>query len=197
MKKLLSLSLVLSLMLCTVACGEESSSTSEATTTVTEAIEVTEETVNEVTEEYVEEFVEPTFPLPEGVSFGQYILEDFKNLIAENPDIDTDELATQLLENESILFFGMTSEVEEGALQGFTTDITGFDSGAMFGPAMSSIAFIGYVFEVYDDTDINEFMETLKNNSNPAWQVCVEAEETICEAVGDKVLFIMAPLSNQ
>ncbi len=199
MKKLLSLTLVLSLMLCFTACGEEeskSSSISETAEYVTE--QIAEETTEEFADDFVdEEYAEPTFPLPEGVSFGQYILEDFKSLVAENPDMTAEELAAQLLENEAILFFGATMPVEEGALQGFNADITGFKSGAMFGPAMSSIAFIGYVFELNDESEADAFMENLRSNANPAWQVCVEAEETICKAVGNKVFFVMAPLSNQ
>lgn len=200
MKKLLSLSLVLSLMLCFTACGEEeskSSSTTETAETVTE--QIAEETTEEIADDFAdEEYVEPTFPLPDGVSFGQYILEDFKSLISENPDMTAEELAAKLSsENEAILFSSVTSPVVEGPLQGFNTDITGFKSGAMFGPAMSSIAFVGYVFELNDESEADAFVENLKSNANPAWQVCVEAEETICEAVGNKVFFVMAPLSNQ
>jgi hypothetical protein len=38
-------------------------------------------------------------------------------------------------------------------------------------------------------------MQTLKDNADPRWNICVEAEETVCEQVGNKVFFVMCPKS--
>ena len=188
MKKLLSLSLILSLMLCFTACTKDENDSSSLAETIQS------ETTEELSGDNVNE---PEFNLPEGVTFAQYLFEDFRGLMNENPDNTAEELANELIKNEAVLFNGLAASVEPGMLQGFDAEITGFQSGAMFGPAISSIAFIGYVFELENESEADVFVETLKNNANPVWQICVEAEETLCKAIGNKVFFVMAPLSNQ
>ena len=65
----------------------------------------------------------------------------------------------------------------------------------MFGPSIGSIAFVGYVFTLDEGTNAEEFMSTLKDNADLRWNICVEAEEMVCELVGDKVFFVMSPKS--
>ncbi|MBE6845783.1 MAG: hypothetical protein E7508_08795 [Ruminococcus sp.] len=188
MKKLLSFVLALSLMTVMTACSEketESQTSSEETTSIA-AEETSSDDINNGSSE-----------LPEGVTFAQYLLEDFKGIVSENPDMSAEEIAAGLSANEAILFSSMSMPVEPGLLAGFTEEIQGFESASMFGPAMGSIAFIGYVFELSDEGAAKSFAETLKGCADPRWQICVEAEETVCEAVGNKVFFVMAPLSNQ
>lgn len=188
MKKLLSFVLALSVMTVMSACSEdetESMTSSEETTSLT-----TEETSSADNNT-------ASSALPEGVTFAQYLLEDFKKIVSESPDMSAEEIAAELSANEMILFSSMSVPVEPGLLAGFTEEIQGFESASMFGPAMGSIAFIGYVFELSDEEAADSFAETLKGSADPRWQICVEAEETVCEAVGNKVFFVMAPLSNQ
>ena len=123
---------------------------------------------------------------------GQTLLADFK---ADNKGTP-EEIAQRLITNEIIQFMGGAMPVEEGLLSGFdNTEIKGFKSGAMFAPMMSSIAFVGYVFELEDGADVEAFKTTLKNSANLRWNICVEAEELIVENVGNKVFFIMCPKS--
>ena len=56
-------------------------------------------------------------------------------------------------------------------------------------------AFVGYVFELADGTDVDEFKSTLKDSANLRWNICVEAEELIVENDGNKVFFLMCPKS--
>ena len=65
----------------------------------------------------------------------------------------------------------------------------------MFGPMMGSIAFVGYIFDLPEDADVDAFVTGLKDNANPRWQICVTADETIVEVSGDKVFFLMSPLT--
>lgn len=109
----------------------------------------------------------------------------------------TEDIAAELSSNEKILFDSIHMPVEEGFLSGFTNEITGFKSASMFGPSIGSIAFIGYVFETEGEDAAKKLSETLESSADPRWLICVEAEETVCEAVGNKVFFVMAPLSNQ
>lgn len=191
MKKILSILMVISMITALSACGEsetESTTSSEETTAATDAaLDVTDN----------ESDNSNSSVLPEGITFAKYLMEDFKTIVAENPDMTADEIAAELSANEMILFSSMSMPVEPGFLSGFTQEITGFESASMFGPAMGSIAFIGYVFELADEDTANAFTETLTSNADPRWQICVTADETLCEAVGNKVFFVMAPISNQ
>lgn len=82
--------------------------------------------------------------------------------------------------------------VEPGLLSGFDNyEVTGFEEGATFGPMMGSIPFVGYVFKLPADADVDAFMTGLKDNANMRWQICVEAEELIAEADGSTVFFLM------
>lgn len=105
----------------------------------------------------------------------------------------TEELANALMENEVIPFGPAVMVVEEGYLNGFDGEITGFKEATMFGPMIGSIPFVGYIFEV--DGDVDAFMKDLQEKANLRWNVCTEADEMVCDAVGNKVYFVMAPAS--
>ena len=71
--------------------------------------------------------------------------------------------------------------------------IKGFEDGAIFMPMMGSIAYVGYIFELEDSDDAEDFIEKLYDNANPRWQVCVTADQVVAGAVGNMVFFIMCP----
>ena len=120
------------------------------------------------------------------------LLADFKADSTGTPQ----EIADRLLTNEVIEFMGAAMPVEEGLLSGFdNTEIKGFKEGVMFAPMMSSIAFVGYIFELPESADVEAFKTTLKDSANLRWNVCVEAEELIVENEGTKVFFLMCPKS--
>lgn len=123
---------------------------------------------------------------------GEKLLADFKADSTGTPQ----EIADRLLTNEVIEFMGAAMPVEEGLLSGFdNTEIKGFKEGVMFAPMMSSIAFVGYIFELPESADVEAFKTTLKDSANLRWNVCVEAEELIVENEGTKVFFLMCPKS--
>ena len=127
---------------------------------------------------------------------GQTLLEDFKTRMDENSEQSAQELADALITNPIILFSGATMPVEEGLLMGFNNaEITGFSEGVMFAPMMGTIPFMGYVFTLADGTDGDAFVQNLKDNADPRWNICTEAEETVVEQVGNKVFFLMCPKS--
>ena len=112
----------------------------------------------------------------------------------ENSDKSAQEIADLLLSNPNLGFMGMTMAVEEGLLSGFgNAEIKGFKEGVMFGPAIGTIPFIGYVFTLDEGTDVDAFMQTLKDNADLRWNICTEADELIVESEGDKVVVIMTP----
>lgn len=123
---------------------------------------------------------------------GEILFADFKEDAAGTPQ----EIVERILANEIIPFEGASMEVVPGLLMGFdNAEITGFDSGVMFAPMMGTIPFVGYVFELSDGTDVEEFEQTLKDNANLRWNICTEAEEVTVGAEENKVFFLMSPKS--
>ncbi len=119
---------------------------------------------------------------------GNTLLASFKANAASK---DVLSLAKSLISHEIIPFMGDAVEVAPGFLQGFKEDITGFKSGAAFMPMMSTIPFIGYVFELDGGADASAFIKTLKDNADLRWNICTTAEEMVTGSVGNKVFFVM------
>ncbi len=128
----------------------------------------------------------------DATTVGQSLLKEFK----ANNSGTTQEIAERLMGHQMIQFMGGAMPIEEGLLSGFdNTEIKGFKEGTMFAPMMSSIAFVGYIFELEDGADVEAFKTTLKDSANLRWNICVEAEELIVENEGNKVFFLMCPKS--
>ena len=103
-------------------------------------------------------------------------------------------VAEKIIEKGNLPFSAGAMEVVPGLLSGFdNAEITGFSSGASFGPMIGSIAFIGYVFELEDGVSASDFIANLKKNANLRWNICVEAEEMVAGSSGNKVFFVMCP----
>lgn len=128
---------------------------------------------------------------PAPTTVGTKLLADFKTMADKTPQ----EIADALLTNEVIQFMPASMPVEEGFLNGFNEEIKGFEEGVMFGPAIGTIPFVGYIFTVADGGDVDAFVKTLEDNANLRWNICTEAEEMVCEAVGNTVFFVMCPKS--
>lgn len=129
-----------------------------------------------------------------GETVGSMLVEEFHALKAENAAITAQEMADAIIANPMIQFEGATMEAEEGLLTGFgNAEITGFTDGVMFAPMISSIPFVGYVFTLEDGADVEAFMQVLKDNADPRWNICVEAEETVVENADNMVFFVMCP----
>lgn len=196
MKKLVLTVLALTLAFSMTACGSKEEPAPEATPAPTEAPVATD--APEATEApEVTEAPEATDAPQEdanqgavsGESLGQTLLGEFKAMDAST---DAYTMAETLIGHEMIQFMGGAMEIEPGLLSGFDNyEVTGFEEGAMFGPMMGSIPFVGYVFKLPADADADAFMTGLKDNANMRWQICVEAEELIAEADGSTVFFLM------
>lgn len=126
---------------------------------------------------------------------GNILLSDFEERMNEDASQTALELAEGLIANENIHFMGSAMAVEPGFLPGFKVDITGFKEAATFAPNISTIPFVGYVFILEDGADVSSFVATLQENSDPAWNICTEAEQTIIDSYGNTVFFLMCPKS--
>ncbi len=127
---------------------------------------------------------------PSGTTVGETLAAVWR----ANSGKSAEEIANAVLSHSSIQFMGGVVPVEEGLLTGFdNTEIRGFSSGYMFAPAIGTIPFVGYVFELSDASGADAFISTLKGAANPRWNICTEAEQTIVEKSGNKVFFLMCP----
>ncbi len=132
----------------------------------------------------------------ENLTMGETLKEQFLTL-AKN-ETDPLVIAEELSKNEVITFAPMTVEIEEGYLAGFSVDeIRGFEKGAIFGPMIGSIPFVGYIFSLGKEADVDEFVTMLEENANLSWNVCVTADETHTAKSGNLVFFLMSPLSME
>lgn len=121
---------------------------------------------------------------------GEVLLADFK----VNAEGNAQEIVDAIMQNEILPFETAKMPVEPGLLMGFdNAEITGFKEGVMFAPMMGTIPFVGYVFVLEEDTDVDAFTKTLEDNANLRWNVCTEAEELVVEAQENTVFFVMCP----
>ena len=188
MKKILATILAATMVISMAACGGRNNESTENTesqvvsteTTGTETVET--ETTSTETEGAAK---------AEGTA-GEILFNAFKEMMEAKPETTAQEAADALITNEIIQFMGGTTPVEPGFLQGFKSEITGFEEAVVFMPMIGgAIPFVGYVFDLAADADVEAFMTTLKENADLRWNICVEAEEMVVEAIGDKVFFLM------
>ncbi len=210
MKKVTLSVLALTLAFSITACGnneEQDPSTQEPTVTeapatteapteepaVTEEPAATEEPT--VTEEPATDASQDASTDAEGTeTLGTTLMKEFQSIMAAEESPTAYAVAEKLIAHESIQFMGGAVEVEPGLLSGFDNyEVTGFEEGAMFAPMMGSIPFVGYIFKVAEDVDVDTFAADLITNANPRWQICVEAEETQTDTFENYVFFLMSP----
>ncbi len=135
-------------------------------------------------------------PQVEENTTGAKLWAEFQQAVTQNNNATPKELATTLVESMADKFFGEATQLEKDAefFTGFDNyRITGYRDGAVYMPMMGSIAFVGYVFEVEDGTDPAAFLKNLTDNCNPRWNICVEADQVVAGAIGNRVFFLMCP----
>lgn len=195
MKKLIAILLATALLLSLVACGSDANNDAQPSSEPPDSHQPVATVPDSADTPASEEATAPSND-DGSASVGQVLRKDFQDRVAADPSLTAQELADALLSNEAIEFAPASMPVEEGLLNGFgNAEITGFSEGVQFGPVIGSIAFIGYIFILDADTDGDAFVQTLKDNADLRWNVCVAADELIVERVGSTVLFLMSPLS--
>ncbi len=194
MKKFLALILAAIMLFAVVSCGGNG----DAKDTDTDAVVDTNDTENIDSDTEAPVDTEAEGGEVAGETWGQTLLGVFNDAIAANPEATAEELANTIITHESILFMGGAMPMETGAewMPGFTAAPTGWKECVNFGPMMGSIAFVGYIFTLEDGADVDAFKTSLTETADPRWQICVTADETIVENVGNTVFFLMSPYSN-
>jgi len=131
----------------------------------------------------------------DGTSAAQTLLNVFYDELAANPSATAEELANKVIAHESIQFMPMVVPMEEGYLTGFNNEIKGFKEAYTFAPGIGTIPFVGYIFTLADGADVEAFKTTLETEANLRWNICTQADEMVCENVGNTVFFLMCPVS--
>ena len=197
MKKLLVFVLVLSVAVSMIGCGcgsTKENNTQVENTPPETTFEATEEQAPAQTDEEIVSEEDNVQNQGQGTTIGTTLVQEFINKKQESPEISAQEMADYLLSLEMIQFDGATMTVEEGLLTGFNNaEITGFKEGVMFAPMIGSIPFVGYVFTLEEGSDADAFIRQLKDNADPRWNICTEAEETVVESADNMVFFVMCP----
>ena len=161
-------------------------------TQVKETVQNTEntETESSVSMETAETAAESTADnADETATVGQQYL----NVFTGSSQTEADAMTDELLEQVSVPYTLDQAEVEEGYLSGFDEEITGFQKGIMFAPMISTIPFVGYVFETEDPETL---LSLLQEKANPAWNICTQADETVSASRGHLVFFLMCSNGN-
>lgn len=133
---------------------------------------------------------DPTEPPFEANTVGTKLQKVFMDNASKTPQ----EIADAILAHEIIQFMPMAAPMEEGYLAGFDNyEVKGFEECVMFGPAMGTIPFVGYIFKLADGADVEAFKNDLDANANLRWNICTQADEKIVYSEGNLVFFIMCP----
>lgn len=193
MKKLVAMMLTAAMVFSLTACGGNEAAGEENESNVESSV------VDESTEAGDAATGEAVIVAPEveADTFGGKMWDAFLAEMKENPDAAPIDVANVLIANEAIQFMGGTVEMEPGWFMGFTNDVTGFAKAAQFGPMMTGVAFMGYIFTLEEGADVNAFITSLAGNADPRWNICVEADQTVIGAYDNTVFFLMCPISNQ
>lgn len=111
--------------------------------------------------------------------------EEILNKVYENAELDAEM-------REAMQYYQTTpiDDTTEEYLLG-TTDID-YAEAVCSAPMMNAVAYQCIVLRVAEGQDVAEAKQLLSDNADPRKWVCVEAESTVVENVGDVILYIMA-----
>lgn len=173
MKRLIASLLCIGMLMSMVACGsKKDDTTAEANGTQTESSSNVGEENDGLTD----------------ATLGGKLAIEFKKQIKDSEDIKA--IATALSAESFSGYSCDVVDVQEGYLSGFREDIKGFKRGVMFIPMINSIPFVGYIFETDDAEGLKQ---TLLAKADPRWNICTQADETVCVTSGNYVFFTMCP----
>lgn len=106
---------------------------------------------------------------------------------------DLEKIANTINESDIIIPKTMVMEInKDDYVEGFNTEIVGFKKGYSVKTMINAIPFVVYIFEAENP---KEFEQSLKDNHNLRWNICVEAEEMVTSRKDNIVFFVMSPLN--
>lgn len=182
MKQLIAFALCILMLVTLIACGEPAETTPADTQPETTAPETPVVPENVIAPE-----------VEEG-TWGAAFWEVFQGAVAEGATAESVINALYASEAGKGVNNAMVAPVMEGYLPGFSADITGFKSGATLASMMMGVPFAAYVFELEADANVREFVKLLKDNSDPAWNICTTAEQTTIGAINNFAILVHCDL---
>lgn len=123
--------------------------------------------------------------------------DQFMADMATWPEEERYEMTFEEFFSAQVAVMPVDTTAEELWLQGFSEAPTGFSEAYLYQPMMMGQAFIGYVFRVAEGTDVETFKQTLKDTSDPRWNICTMANTTVCESFGNLVYFSMMVVADE
>ena len=117
------------------------------------------------------------------------------NLYLDAAEKHTDilDIAAAMAQDGTIPYNLDVYEIEQGAyLNGFSTEPTGYSRGVCFCPLISTIPFVGYLFE---SENPEQLLSSLNESAMLDWNICTQADEIVSGIDGNRVLFVMTPSS--
>ncbi len=136
--------------------------------------------------------------LPEAdKTLGDLYVEKLVEVKTANPDATSADVIEAIMNSNLVYAFpgAMPMAFEPDTyLMGIGTDgatFGGFVSSYALIPMMMGQPFVVYVFDLAADADVNAFVESVKTNANPAWNICTTAEDVTVGACGNLVVLAM------
>lgn len=190
MKKILALILAAMMLLSVVACNSTPADNNDdkptGDTTVADTTVAEDEKDDGIIAPDVEED-----------TLGYYFFDKFVEIKSADPSKNSETIVNEIMASKlgSAIQFPMVMPVEPGFLSGFNmeTEIDGFESATVFAPGMMGVAFIGYVFDLAEDADVEAFVKKITDNADPSWNMCTTAEMTAIGACKNSVMIVMCP----
>lgn len=112
-------------------------------------------------------------------------LEEIMNQMYENAELSQDF-------RDSMQYFEQSEIAPEDAEYVIGTSDLDYEEALFSAPMMSAVAYQCILLRMNDGADIEASKETILKNADPRKWICVEAESTVVENVGDVILFVMA-----
>lgn len=188
MKKLIALSLAAVMALSLVACGGNNETTTQTPAGTTNPGTTTGAPSTSAPTTGTTEPAAPT-------TLSEKLLAEFKEFVKANPDKSGADVADLMVEQGLLAGrdFGTMGFLDAEFMTGFNEGFepVAFKKATFIGPMISSTPFLAYVFELNEGTDAVEFANYLKKYANPAWNVCVTAEQVLVGTEGNLVFFVM------
>jgi len=189
MKKILALILAAMMLLSVVACNSTPTNNDDKPTGDTTVADTT------VAEDEKDDGV--IAPDVKEDTLGYYFFDKFVEIKSADPSKNSETIVNEIMASKlgSAIQFPMVMPVEPGLLSGFNmeTEIDGFETATVFAPGMMGVAFIGYVFDLAEDADVEAFVKKITDNADPSWNMCTTAEMTAIGACKNSVMIVMCP----
>ena len=130
-------------------------------------------------------------------TLGYVFFEKFAEIKKADATKSAEAIVNEILESKlgTAIQFPMVMPADPEFLSGFKAEaeISGYKSAAILTSGMMGVAFISYVFDLEEGTDVKEFVKNVEKNVDPSWNMCTTAETVTVGAYDNSVFLIMCP----